>query len=173
MAYSNEVYQWEGDTTQPYETPLTWKSKRVMLPVRTTFVCGRVIAEFGDRETYWATVEARNQALMRNRARVAAGALLGLIGDTELGDDELNDDILETVPTVAAYSGDLLCSLNVYVDNVLKFTKNVYIFHPFRLGDGYRGRTWEVEVVGNILVKRVDLASSVQELKLMNLTEEE
>lgn len=172
MAYVNDVYQWEGDSTQPYETAFTWKSKRFMLPVRTTFVCGRVIAEFSDREDYWATVEARNQILMRNRARVAAGALLGLIGDTELGDEELDGDILEDVPAAADYSGDLTCTLNVYVDTVLKFSKTVYIFHPFRLGDGYRGRTWEVEVVGNILVKRVDLASSVQELKQMNIPEE-
>jgi hypothetical protein len=173
MAYVNEVYQWEGDTSQPYEETYTWKSKAYMLPVRTTFTCGRLLGEFQDRETYWALVEARNQAIMRNRARIAAGALLGMIGDEELGERELDGDILEDVAEVAAYSGDLSCTLNVYVDDSLKFSKEVYIFHPFRLGDGFRGRTWEIEVIGNIIVKRIDLASSMEELKqLIQATEE-
>jgi len=167
MSYVNQVYEWEGDATQPYETAYTWKSKKFMLPVVTTFTCGRVIATFQDRETYWATVEARNQVLYRNRARIAAGALLGMIGDEELGDRELNGDILEDVPTVGAYSGDLACQLKVYCDETLRLTKEIYIDHPFRLGNGFRGRTWEVEIIGNIIVKRLDLASSMEELKMM------
>jgi len=167
MAYINEAYQWEGDDTQPYETTYTWRSKKFMLPVVTTFTCGRVIAEYLDREDYWALLEARNQVLYRNRARISGGALLGMIGDEELGERELDDDILEEVPTVGAYSGAFACQLLVYCDGTLRLTKEVYIDHPFRLGDGFRGRTWEIEVIGNIIIKRVDLASSMEELKQM------
>jgi len=172
MAYVNEAYQWEGDATQPYEGAYTWKSKKYLLPVRTTFTCGRVIATFLDREDYWDSLEARDQVLYRNRARIAAGALLGLIGDEELGERELNGDILEDVPTVGAYSGDYALTLKVYCDTVLRLTKEIYADVPFRLGDGFRGRTWEVEVIGNVIVKRVDLASSMEELKQLVRTEE-
>lgn len=172
MSYVSQVYEWEGDATQPYETAYTWKSKKFMLPVVTTFTCGRVIAEFQDRETYWDTVEARNQVLYRNRARIAAGALLGMIGDEELGDRELDGDILEDVPVVGAYSGDLACQLLVYCNDMLRLTKEVYIDRPFRLGNGFRGRTWEIEIIGNIIVKRLDLASSMEELKIMVEPEE-
>ena len=172
MSYVSQVYEWEGDATQPYETAYTWKSKKFMLPVVTTFTCGRVIAEFQDRETYWDTVEARNQVLYRNRARIAAGALLGMIGDEELGDRELDGDILEDVPVVGDYSGDFACQLLVYCDETLRLTKEVYIDRPFRLGNGFRGRTWEIEIIGNIIVKRLDLASSMEELKMMVEPEE-
>jgi len=172
MAYVNEVYEWEGDATQPYESAYTWRSKKYLLPVRTTFTCGRVIAEFLDREDYWATVEARDEVLRRNRARISAGALLGLIGDTELGERELDGDILEDVPEVGDYSGDYALAFKVYCDDVLRLTREIYVDVPFRLGDGFRGRTWEVEVIGNVIVKRVDLASSMEELKTIIQSEE-
>jgi len=173
MAYVNEIYEWEGDASQPYENTYTWRSKKYLLPVRTTFTCGRVIAEYQDREDYWETVEARDEVLRRNRARIAAGALLGLIGDEELGERELDGDILEDVPEVADYSGDYALAFKVYCDDVLRLTKEIYVGVPFRLGDGFRGRTWEIEVIGNVIVKRVDLASSMEELKTLIKTQEE
>lgn len=73
------------------------------------------------------------------------------------------------------YNGDLLMSANnveisslitfkLYVDGVLKFTKLVSDEKPFRLPSGFRGMKWEVQLEGNIPVRRVQMATSVREL---------
>ena len=172
MAYINELYEWEGDTTQPYPTNYTWKGKKYLLPVKSSFGAARIIAEHEDREDYWDELHARNQAIKRNNARISGGVLLGLIGDEELGDRELDGDILEDVPTVGDFSGDYNCNFKVYADGVLKLTKEVYGSRPFRLGNGYRGRSWEFQIEGNVIVKRIDIAGSIEELKVLDTEEE-
>ena len=172
MAYINELYEWGGDTTQPYPTNYTWKSKKWLFPFKMSLGAARIIAEYEDRDDYWDELHARNQAIRRNNARISAGVLLGLIGDEELGDRELNGDILEDVPTVGDFSGDYNCTFKLYADGVLKLTKEVYVNKPFRLGDGFRGRSWAFQVEGNIIIKRIDLGGSIADIKALDTQEE-
>lgn len=165
MAYINEVYEWEGDNTQPYGTDYTWKSKKFLLPVKSTFGAGRVIAEFQDREDWQADIDERDAIIARNAAKISSGRLGGMIAEDDIGPVDVNGDNLETVPTVADYSGDFNCSLKVYADETLKLTQEVYTDRVFRIAGGYRARMWELQVEGNVIVKRIDMAGSVEELK--------
>ena len=165
MAYINEVYEWEGDSTQPYGTDYTWKSKKFLLPVKTTFGAGRVIAEYQDREDWQADIDARDAIIARNAAKISSGQTGGMVGDDGIGAVDVNGDNLEAVPTVADYSGDFNCSLKVYADETLKQTQEIYTDRVFRITGGYRARMWELQIEGNVIVKRIDIAGSVEELK--------
>lgn len=55
-------------------------------------------------------------------------------------------------------------TFNYYVDGELKFTKTVTASTPFRLPSGFRGHTYEVEILSARPIARVQLASSIREL---------
>jgi len=167
MAQYNFIYEWEGDDTQPFRNSFTWKSGKFLLPVITNFSCARVIGELADRADYYATLQARSDAIQRNNARLASGSIKAAIGETYIGENiPINGDNLETVPTVGSYSGNYELSVRFYCDGVLKFTKDVYASDiPFRVEGGVRKRTWEVEFIGNVQVRRFDMAQAMDELK--------
>lgn len=165
--YRNNIYQWEGDSTQPYPNNFTWTSGIILLPYRKAFSCARVLAVTGDRQDYYDDVEAQRQVIARNNAKISLGIMGGSIGEEEIGANiEINGDNLETVPTVADYSGDFNLIVKIYGDGTLLFTKNVYSNNkPFRIPGGIRAREWYVSITGNVRVRRFDMADSVNELK--------
>ena len=177
MAYINQIYEWEGDSTQPYGANYTWKSKKFLLPVRNTFGAARVIAEYQDREDYWAMVVRYNAAIASNNALISSGRIGGLIGENDIGALSVGGDSIQTQfettdgtlrdisSGVSDYSGDFNCSLKVYADGTLKQTRQVYADKVFRIAGGYRARVWEFQIEGNVIVKRIDIAGSVEELK--------
>lgn len=167
MTTINNVYQWEGDKTQPYPSNWVWRSKKVLLPYRATVGAARVISVLGDREDYFALLVARQEAIARNSARISAGMIGGSISEDLIGVLEVNGDDLEDPPTVGAYSGDYSLLFRLYVDDVLKFTKEIYSELPFRCADGYRGRSFEFELEGNITVRRIDYGASIDDLKTL------
>jgi hypothetical protein len=160
--YRNKIYEWEGDTTQPYPNSFTWQSGRILLPKRKTFYCARVIADTGDRQTYYEAIEARKRAIKRNNERISAG----IIWNPVIGYDiEINGDDLETVPTVADYSGDYDLTISIYGDDTLLHQKEIYADDkPFLIKGGIRARAWEIIIVGNVTVRRFDMADSIEEL---------
>jgi len=52
-----------------------------------------------------------------------------------------------------------------YADETLKLTQEIYTDRVFRIPGGYRARMWELQIEGNVIVKRIDIAGSVEELK--------
>jgi hypothetical protein len=168
---TNYVYEWEGDITQPLGT-YTWKSKEFLLPRSKTFRCGRIIFDGTDRSDYYALLQARRETIQRNNTRISNGTIHGVIGEDPIGYPvAINEDELETVPNEPTYTGDDQLQLKVYVDGTLEFTKEVYITRPFRLGSGYRGGRWELEIIGNVNVEWLGIADSMKELK--SISEEE
>lgn len=160
--YRNKIYEWEGDTTQPYPNSFTWQSGRILLPKRKTFYCARVIADTGDRQTYFEAIEARKRAIKRNNERISAG----IIWNPVIGYDiEINGDDLETVPIVADYSGDYDLTVSIYGDDTLLHQKEIYADDkPFLIKGGIRARAWEIIIEGNVTVRRFDMADSIEEL---------
>ena len=170
MGYYNQIYEWEGDTTQPYPTNFKWRTKKILLPIRTTFSAARIIAEVGDRQDYYDSVANRDAIIARNNARISGNDIGGAIGEDAIGTLEVNGDLLEDVPTIGDYSGAFNLTMKLYVDEVLRFTKEVYASDiPFRLADGFRGRTFEVEIEGNVTVRRFDMGGSMEELKILDV----
>ncbi len=161
---ASRVYEWEGDNTQPRGN-FTWKSKVFMLPGRMSFNSARLKFVGMDRTNYWATVEAYNAAIIRNRTLISDLTLGGTLGEELLGEGiEVAGDLLEDVAPLAAYTGDDELLLNIYIDGTLAETKEVYHEKPFRI-TGHRGRTLEAEIIGNVTVSEVIVATSVSELK--------
>ena len=165
MTTINNIYQWEGDKTQPYSSNWVWRSKKILLPYLATVGAARVISVLGDRADYYLLLAARQAALSLNSARISAGLIGGSISEDLIGVLEVNGDDLITPPTVGAYSGDYNLVFRLYVDDVLKFTKEVYSNAPFRCADGFRGRSFEFEMEGNVTVRRIDYGASVDDLK--------
>lgn len=168
-SYRNNIYQWEGDLTQPYPNNMIWKSGRVLLPIRKTFNCARIIADTGDRQDYYDDVEARRVIIARNTARISRLFIGGSISEEEIGNNiEVNGDNLEDVPVVGAYSGDFDMTVNIYGDDDLLFSKDVYATDkPFWIPGGIHARAWEIEIIGNVRVRRFDMADSIDELKVI------
>ena len=164
--YRNRIYEWEGDTTQPYPADFTFKTKRLLLPQRSSFNCARVVADTGNRETYYESLSARQAAIDRNNEMISAGVMGGSISEDLIGASlSVNGDNLVDVPVVGAYSGAFNLLFKLYVDGVLKFTKDVYASGiPFRIPGGFRGRSFEIQIEGNVNVRRVDMASAMSEL---------
>lgn len=167
MTTINNVYQWEGDTAQPYSSNWVWRSKKFLLPYRATVGAARVISVLGDRADYFTLLLARREALARNSARISAGMVGGTISEDLVGALEVNGDDLETPATVGDYSGDFNLAFRLYVDGTLKFTKEIYSERPFRCDDGFRGRSFEFELEGNITVRRIDYGASIDDLKTL------
>lgn len=165
MTTINSVYEWEGDQTQPYSSNWIWRTKKFLLPYLTTIGAARVIAEVGDREAYYALLAARQAVILNNSALISAGAVGGAIAEDLIGSLEVNGDNLADPPTVGGYSGDFNLIFRLYVDDVLRFTKEIYSSKPFRCADGYRGRTFEFELEGNVTVRRLDWGASISDLK--------
>jgi len=133
-----------------------------------TFNVARVIADTGDRQDYYESVMAREESIRRNRARISGNVIGGAISEEYLSEDvEVGGDLLETVATVGDYSGDNALTVKFYVDETLQFTKEVYAKDvPFTITGGIRGRKFEIQVEGNVKVLRVDMATSMKELKM-------
>jgi hypothetical protein len=170
--YRNQVYEWQGDGTQPYPNNYTWKSRKWIFPYKVTFTHARIIAETQDRQDYYDSVIARNEILRRNRAKISGLLMGGSISEDPIGQLAINGDALEDVPTVADYAGDYALTVKFYTWNedaqamALHFTKEVYAHDTvFPIEEGYRGRMFEVEIIGNCIIERFDMASTVEELK--------
>jgi len=165
MNYRNRIYQWQGDSSQPYPNNYIWKSRKWIFPFKLSFTRARVIADTGDRQDYYDSIIARNETIERNVSRISGLAIHGAVGEDVIGKFSINGDLLETVPTVADYSGDFNLSVKFYVDGSLYFTKEVYATDiPFAIKEKYRGRIFEVQIEGNVPVKRFVMATSVEEL---------
>ena len=161
---AKKVYEWEGDTTQARGN-FTWKSKKFLLPVQAAFPVARVKFTGSDRTDYQAQVEAYNIALAPNRALISALSVGGVLGIVVPGAPvPVGGGALTVLPTLPAYTGDDELQLKVYVDGTLVATKEVYHEKPFRIASR-RGRTIEVEIIGNVTVAEVIVATSVKELK--------
>lgn len=166
MGYSNVVNKWEGDETQSISSNYTWKSKKFELPFRFRIGAARVIFTSSDKTSYLSTVEAYRSALYRNQQILSAGALEGDVGSSDIGSIEVAGDALVTVPSTPSYTGDDVLTFNLYGDGTLVFTSEVYDKKPFRVTPpSSRYRYLEIEIVGNVIVHRVDVAGSVVELQ--------
>jgi len=165
MPNANYVYEFEGDSSQPFGTDLTYKSYKIILPKKITFNCGRIIFTPGELTAYNDLVKVRDETIKRNKSKIAEGGLVEVGGGTSYAEFPIAGDGLETVPAEPTYSGDDSLTFNLYADGTLKFTKTMYNTDVFKITGGYKSRIWEYEVIGNVYLQSVALATSVRELK--------
>lgn len=164
MGFINIVSEFGGDTTQYWEN-YDWKSKSFLFDKRVRMSAGRVLFTSTDLDSYYAEVAARNDLLKRNNAKLASG-VTGVLpgGGWDFDGAVLGGDALESDPGVPTYSGDDTLTFKVYAGGTLQHTETVISTLPFRLPGGFRDKEWEIELIGNVVVERADIAASVQEI---------
>jgi hypothetical protein len=54
--------------------------------------------------------------------------------------------------------------MKLWVDNVLKYEKNVSTTKAFKLPKGFKGKRFEVEFSASIPIRRFDMATTMKEL---------
>jgi hypothetical protein len=177
MAKINEVYQFEGDDTQRFGTSW-WRSRVHRHPKRVRYLFARIEFVEGDLSDYQALLDTRNDTIQRNKAKLAEmqidesdGSIAGGWG---FGFYALAEDALEAVPAEPTYAGDQFIIFNVYVDGVLKLSRQLYESTFMRLDGVGRGIDWEVEMFHNVeKVRRIEMSTSMREMKNENLEQQQ
>lgn len=158
------VYQMDASPINPmtYE----WKSKQFQYNQRQTFTCAKVVADFVDNSDVVAWREQRKQIMEQNKQvweenigtdNGLAGAVMarGMLGMC------VNGSLLQPVPVEADLRN---MTITFFADEQPFYSKAVKSEESFRIPDttGYR---WEARVAGNINIKKVVMATSMDEMK--------
>lgn len=171
MPFTNEIFQWEGDTTQALRN-FIWRSKQFVFDNRPSHLYGVILFDQGDLADYNQAVADWEDAVRKNRLILQArGVFPDSLPDGSgfgLGVRPITGTTLVDPGPFPTYTGDLTLTLRVYVNEILSFTKTIINQKPFRIGTRKRGRRWSFEIEGNVnRIKRMDFASSMDEIKAM------
>jgi len=172
-AADGRIKHWDADDLNPQI--YNWKSKRFVMPQGTTFSALKLDGDYdsiGDAGSYNYDVE---NIQARNTAKFS-GDILGTLNSTELnftyfdtaitsGNQyhgiELNGSTLETIPPQASAR---FVQVILYADGEkIAPALNISTFDPVRIPP-FKSRTLEVEVVGNLSIRSINLATTVAEL---------
>lgn len=155
------VYKHRGDLST--RSSLTWRSARMDLGGLANMAFVRVWADWPVNMTAaeLAALEAeRSEAVAAREALLGAG-LGGSLGGAMVGGVSLAGSNLPPVPDVPGAS----LTVRVLVDGVERAVRQFRSWQDVRaIPAGYKGRVLEVEISGNVPVRRVDVATSRAEL---------
>lgn len=170
MAYMTEIFEWEGDETQNFDT-FNWKTRLYNMDTRMRFAYGMIYFDNSDFSSYNTSLATYNERLNINLQYLSAGRVIFDQGPHEgwpVGGLPVAGTLLTLIGSAPSYTGSSSLALKVYVDGTLESTTNIYNEKPFRVNAPKRANRWEFELQGNINnVKRLVLAPSMQELKHM------
>lgn len=137
----------------------SWRSKQYVLPRPTNF--GAILVEADDfltEEELAALERMANEIRQENAQIVATGKLGGAINATPVNTYKINGDETRPVPSVSQYA-----AIGVYADGRLVATIST-INEMARLPSGFKARSWEIEVSGDMQVSQISLATTGLEL---------
>lgn len=156
------ISQWDADPTRfrNYQ----YKSKRYVTQKAVNFAVAQVIIDLEWYEELLVEAGGDLEALNATTWTTTSWGyqMGGPINDWEPNEQDINGDDLYSLASLGIQS---YVDFKVYVAGVLKFTKQVSTCDAFKLPRGFKNKQWEWEVVGMIPVKRVSMASSMEELK--------
>jgi hypothetical protein len=163
-AVDHAVYQMDANPINPmtYE----WKSKQFQYNQRQTFTCAKVVGDYVDNGDIIAWREQRKEIMEQNKqiweenagtdkgleGAVMARGMLGMC---------VNGSLLQAVPEEADLRN---ATITFFADDQEFYSKSLKNEVSFRIPDttGYR---WEVRVAGNINIKKIVMATSMDEMK--------
>lgn len=156
-AADGDIYQVDADDLHPLN--YQWRSKRFVLPTPTSFSALRVDADF-DQTT---NADIYNQTVAEVEAANAvlwASPLQGAINETVLNTFDVNGSTLINLPPQAS---SRTVQIVIYGDGVLQAQLQAQSMFPIRIPP-FKSRAIEFEVLGNINVRSVSMATTVREL---------
>lgn len=160
MVQDSALYEWEGDIGR--RDLYDWMSKEFVLPTPTNLGAAKVDFDSSMTDAEEAEAIAAYEAVLSaNQALIDGGNTGGSIAWMPLGEMPLCGDLLSDVPSLQFDS----LQFNLYVNNALKFTKNVTSTKAFKLPAGYKADAVAIRLAGNVSVKRVVVARTMDELR--------
>lgn len=138
-----------------------WKSKQFVLPAPDNF--GAILVDTNDvvtdqdQENLDAEIAA---VIAANAVLITAGPIKGQINGAPLNMLALNGDILSPLPRA---SGGTV-AVGVYADRKLIFSVSD-VNRIVRLPGGFKARTWEIDVFGDIQVQNIVMGKTVDDVK--------
>lgn len=157
MVIGTTVYEW--DSRNSINDNFTWRSKAFVMPAPTNF--GAILFEVDQREAQQAIIEYEEEvAAIRaeNAVRYASGNLLGSLNATPLNTYPVDGDALIPVPIGPTVS------VNIYADGEF-YATITGAGRMQRIPGGKLARQWEVEIVGNVAIQDLTMATTGQELR--------
>lgn len=154
---SVSIFRLDSPTAPPGR--FTWKSKPFFFPAPENF--GVIMVDVDpsrndeDLDLILDDIEAIKA---RNAVKIAARAAFGSINATALNVIPKGGDVLERVPNTSA---DVEVTVSADAE-IVASTSGVN--RPVRLPGGFKARSWDVTVRGNVRVERVTLATTMADL---------
>ncbi len=167
MAYITEIYEWEGDETQPFGL-FNWKTKLYNMGDRMRFGYGRIYFDEGDFDAFNAALAAYDLLINQNLGYLSGGYVMYVNAPHQgwpIGGLPLAGSVIRDAGSVPTYTGDKSLTLKVYVNEILQSSTLIYNQLPFRTDAQRRANRWEFELEGNVdNIKRIVFAPSIMEL---------
>jgi hypothetical protein len=152
------IGQWDANPTQFRN--FSYKSPRFILEKPKNFKVAQVIL---DTDFYNTVLEIIGDESTLGDLNAAAWVLPleGALNAASLNRQDINGDTLYSLSSLGVQS---YVDFKIYVDGVLKFTKQVTDSNMFKLPRGFKDKKWELVLEGMIPVKRVTIATSTEEI---------
>jgi hypothetical protein len=152
------ISSWDADPSE-YKN-FSYKSPRIILEKPHNFKVAQVIL---DVDFYNNLLEflVENDTLEDLNETAWALPLEGEINGAPLNCQDVNGDTLFSLRDLGVQN---YVDFKLYVNSVLKFTKQVRTSDMFKLPRGFKHKKWEIVVEGMIPVKRITMATSTEEI---------
>lgn len=152
---------WRIDDPNGSRRDLYWRSKVFALSAASNFGAIRIDADAALDGDETALDAAYRQAVIdANAALLASGSVGGEVGALSVGEVPVGGDLLTPVPNP---SGRI--SVGVYADGVRVATVE-RTNKAARLPSGFKARSWEIDVSGDLSVSQIVLATTMDEIKV-------
>jgi hypothetical protein len=160
VAADRKIYEWEGDagTKLIYE----WRSRKFITAPPLNYGAARIDADFEMSEAELASAQdAHEAAVAANRALAVSNGMDDGLADAALAEQEIGGDAMRTIPPLRSDS----LQFQLWVDDALKFSKQIGSSRAFRLPGGYKADNVEIVLSGNVKVSAVTLAETMDGLR--------
>jgi hypothetical protein len=153
------IMQWEGSILT-YRA--SWRSKVFRTASEVNMAAAMVVADFRDGLSAEA-FEARKQEVVESYSDfIDAGEFYGEVGSAGPGEYVFAGDALGSIFINYEESPQIIFRL--YGDGEAKHTQEISSDTPFNLPGGYTANDWYFEIVADVPVSQVSLATSMMEL---------
>lgn len=155
---TNAIFQADTDENNP--TTYEWRSKRFVLPQATSFSAIRVDGDYGQAaladayNAQLAAIQAQNQVVW------GAGDLEGALNTAVINKFDVNGSLMQNLPPPAM---SRTVQVLIYADGVLATTMSFPSFDIQRIPP-FKSRAVEILIRGNLSVRSLAMATTVQEL---------
>lgn len=156
----DKIYEW--DSVAAGFIIFDWMSKEFVLPKPVNMGAAKVDCDFTLTPEETAAINAaRALVAAANAALITTGNYNAGIAQAELGVLSIGDVDLDDLPSAASEQ----MQFQLWVNNKLKFTKNVASSKAFTLPSGYKADHFAVRVTGTVRVNGIVFGETMKELE--------